>query len=255
MYGELSPNQRLQAARVIASVGLDRITWTGGEPTLCKDLPDLLRVMTSSGIANTVTTHGLRIPDEVTGALRPSTDCLRISFDGLRETHNAIRKARVFDKTLGELERVCALGVRAEVNISAMRENVADIPDLARFLAARGVSKIVVIALVRRESAVDNELCALTDAELDHLTCELRKTLAPHPDVGLRVNDYSVADDTYVIVESSGRIVLSSETRPDEDLGSILSSDGAAALRESMNRHTLLHQHQIRTAALIPSLF
>lgn len=248
---DLTADERLSAARVIAEVGLDRISWTGGEPTLCNDLPDLLQVMQEAKIANTVTTHGLLLRDSLLSAIDREHDCFRFSFDGLRDTHNSIRRADVFDRTLSELSRLQSLGIRVEANLSAMKRNVADLPRLAKKLAGRGASAIVIIGLMKRESAVDNNLEALSRSDFRQLGADLRAALHEFPDVLLRINDYDQEDDRYIILESDGDIVLSSEEIPDQSLGPILGSGGSKRLEAALAEHTLLHQKDLDMVAEI----
>lgn len=243
---DLTKEGRLLAAGVIAQVGLDRITWTGGEPTLCPDLPDLLRIMQNAGISSTITTHGLSLRDSVLTAVDKKRDCLRFSFDGMRETHNFIRNANLFDRTLAELARMRKLGFRIEANLSAMKRNMDDLPDLAHLLADQGVGGIVIIGLVHRESAIDNHLEALSREQFNLLTESLLKTLQPFPQVSLRINDYTQEDDSYIILESDGDIVLSSELVPDRSYGLVTMEGGAQRLRTALHQHTLRHQQVLK---------
>lgn len=245
---DLIRTDRLRAANVITEVGLDRITWTGGEPTLCPDLPDLLRIMQHAGIPSTITTHGLSLRDSILSAVDPSSDCFRFSFDGLRETHNLIRRAKVFDRTLSEVARLRTFGFRIEANLSAMKRNAQDLPELARLLADAGVQGLVVLALIQRENALDNHLEALSRDAFLHLTDALKDALLPFPGVALRINDYTQEDDSYIILESDGDIVLSSELVPDRSYGNIIGENGAERLRLALGAHTLRHQNVLRQA-------
>jgi MoaA/NifB/PqqE/SkfB family radical SAM enzyme len=198
--------------------------------------------MQHAGIASTITTHGLALRDPFISAVDPSRDCFRFSFDGMRETHNFIRNAKVYDKALRELIRMRDLGFRVEANISAMKRNIADLPELTRLLAESGVSTIVILTLIKRESALDNNLEALSKEEFGRLKEELARITTSFPGLILRINDYNQEDDSYIILEADGDIVLSSELVPDISYGFITSSDGARRLRVALNDHTLRHQ-------------
>lgn len=245
-HSELTRTERIQVAEVIAAVGLDRITWTGGEPTLCSELPELLRIMQGAGIHNTITTNGLSLRNPLLSVLDREKDCLRFSFDGLRDMHNNIRNANIFDRTLSELIRMQTLGFVIEANISAMTRNIDDLPELTRFLAGIGVKNIVVIVLIHRESAIDHHLESLSREQLKHMTALLFETLKPFPNVGLRINDYTQEDDSYVILESDGDIVLSSELVPDRSYGLIHHHGGTQRLRAAIAEQSLRHQKIIK---------
>jgi hypothetical protein len=109
-------------------------------------------------------------------------------------------------------------------------------------LADVGVSNIVVIGLLLRESALDNKLVQLNDREIERLKADLREALKHHPEIGLRVNDYQQVNDKYIILESDGNLVMSSDINGDKVLGSILQENGPELLQEALRQHTLEHQ-------------
>src|SRR5947209_2256504 len=59
VIGELSREERFEALDNVGEVQITQITWTGGEPTLCDDLPALLAGCHERGIRSVITTHGL----------------------------------------------------------------------------------------------------------------------------------------------------------------------------------------------------
>ena len=155
---DLGAEERGAALQVIAECGVTRITWTGGEPTLCPDLPSLLVKCHEYGIVSTLTTHGLALRQSLLESLDLSLDRIRFSFDGLETTHNIIRGGKVFKKAFRALCRVREKGYVVEANISVLERNVMEIPDLITVLADAGSSKIVLLNLMHRESAVDNRI-------------------------------------------------------------------------------------------------
>lgn len=128
--------------RIIAECGVTRITWTGGEPTLCSDLPSLLATCHDHAISSVLTTHGLALQQSLLDALDPALDRIRISFDGLEATHNAIRGGKVFTKAIRALRDARKLGYIVEANVSVLDRNVMEIPELITALADAGASKL-----------------------------------------------------------------------------------------------------------------
>ena len=75
------------------------------------------------------------------------------------------------------------------------------------------------------------------------------ESLQPYPDLSLRVNSYDQMDDSYVVLESDGTILLASEVASDIDYGSILSENGCRQLNAVLRDHTLRHQQVLKVVA------
>ncbi|MEQ1596470.1 MAG: radical SAM protein [Casimicrobium sp.] len=242
LRADLDGSDREIALRVIVDSGVTRITWTGGEPTLCPDLPSLLSESHAHGIASVVTTHGLALRKNLLDSLDRQLDRIRISFDGLEATHNSIRGADVFAKALRAVVSAHADGYLVEANISVLDRNVGEIPELIQTLCAAGVSKIVLLNLLRRESAIDN---MIDRPSIDsHLAMLHRVTVlqSEFPKVVIQQNDYWNVDDRYVVLESDGEIVLCSEVHDDMSFGSIIGPLGPHNLTMALKAQTLAHR-------------
>ncbi len=115
--------------RLYAS-GVRIIVFEGGEPTLWRDGPYRLQdvVDYARGLFFCVgaTTNG-------TSPLEVNTDIFWVSLDGLRETHDRLRGAGVFDRVLANIRR--SRHPKLFAHITANRENYLEIPMLVRFLA------------------------------------------------------------------------------------------------------------------------
>lgn len=116
----------------------DRVViFEGGEPLLWRDGPrrfaDVVGAARSLFGCVGVTTNG-------TLPLDLDTDILWGSVDGFAETHNRLRQAPIFDQVIANL-RGCR-HPRLYAHITANRENAAEIPALARYLAGlvRGIT-------------------------------------------------------------------------------------------------------------------
>src|SRR5262249_664627 len=79
---DLATEEQLTGLESIIRSGVRRITWTGGEPTLCKNLPQLLRICHTHQVQSAITTHGLSLQERFLRVVDPQLDSLRFSFDG-----------------------------------------------------------------------------------------------------------------------------------------------------------------------------
>lgn len=77
-----------------------------GEPFLHKDIVELTRYAKSKGIKEVSTlSNGLRLNPEIfTQMMEAGLDWLTISFDGMGETYNKIRKPAIFDEAVEKIK-------------------------------------------------------------------------------------------------------------------------------------------------------
>lgn len=85
----------VQLIQALATAGFGKITFAGGEPTLVKQLPELVRLAKSLGMTTCVVTNGSRLLDDgYVELLAPHLDWLALSIDSLQSLKN-INSGRV----------------------------------------------------------------------------------------------------------------------------------------------------------------
>lgn len=242
---DLSEEQQIDALKKIIDCEVTRITWTGGEPTLCNSLPKLLNICHNNNIMSIVTTHGLALRPKLYDALNPNFDKLRFSFDGLEKTHNLIRGGQFFHKTINAMADAKSKGFIVESNISVMENNVVEIPELIVQLEEVGASKIVLLNLMNRESANDNKLERPSKEMYLDLNNQLDKLKITYPNLTIQLNNYWDETDFYIVLESNGEIFLCSENLPDKSFDFITNENGVANLNSALESQTLSHRKHI----------
>lgn len=171
--------------------GLERlhVTWFGGEPLMGKKIIKNFYLQLSSffeGIySSDIITNGIFLNDE---AIELFSECqiseIQISLDGLKDTHNKIKKCNitddVYEKTLSNVERLVQklpeISVNLRVNFS--KDKITDFVESYRMLSKRFNSRRIFISpgfLVNKNSSTcaegrsctffnlqDKYVCALT---------------------------------------------------------------------------------------------
>ena len=61
--GHLPENEALKVVEKIAAAGFEKITFAGGEPLLCKWLPNLIRKAKQLGMTTMIVTNGSKLTD------------------------------------------------------------------------------------------------------------------------------------------------------------------------------------------------
>ncbi len=59
--GHMPREEALAVVEALAAAGFEKITFAGGEPTLCPWLPDLISRARETGLTTTIVTNGSRI--------------------------------------------------------------------------------------------------------------------------------------------------------------------------------------------------
>jgi MoaA/NifB/PqqE/SkfB family radical SAM enzyme len=82
-----------RAIREAARLGYQIVSFSGGEPLLFRELPELLEVARVSGLHTSVVTNGTRSTSELWRRSLPLIDTLVLSVDGPPDMHNAVRRS------------------------------------------------------------------------------------------------------------------------------------------------------------------
>jgi len=132
--------QRLQEAR---RLGVRFVDFTGGEPLLHPQLPEMLRAAQACGLKTTLTTNALLYPQrckELAGLVH----FLHFSLDGAEaEVHNRLRGAQAFDRGLSSLDQARSCGERPDITFTIGPHNLEQLPLLSRIAAELGLILIV----------------------------------------------------------------------------------------------------------------
>lgn len=126
-----SPYVTLDNARAnlrdLRRLGVRVIDFTGGEPLLHRQLPDLLREAKQLGFITTVTTNALLYPKQAE-KLRGLVDMLHFSLDSpVADEHDQSRGVRCFDKVMESIQLARQLGERPDILFTVFAHNVHQI--------------------------------------------------------------------------------------------------------------------------------
>lgn len=111
-------------------LGVRIVDFTGGEPLLHTQLPDLLRIAKDLGFVTTITSNGLLYPKRARD-LAGLIDMLHFSIDSPRaEEHNASRGVQCFDKLMESIELALELGEQPDLLFTVTNENVHHLEEI-----------------------------------------------------------------------------------------------------------------------------
>jgi len=134
----------------LSAFGCPVILFSGGEPLLRPDLPELAAYAVSKGLRAVISTNGTLI-DKKTAAKLKNTGLsyVGISIDGLREVHDRFRgRSGAFDDAMNGI-RVCMnAGLKVGLRFTVCRKNAVEITGIFKLLRDEAILRICIYHLV-----------------------------------------------------------------------------------------------------------
>jgi radical SAM protein with 4Fe4S-binding SPASM domain len=114
---EVTREEYLRIIHEIGEAGVKAVTLTGGEPTLRKDLVDLVAALKQYPIHVTIVSNGSGKPDTYRRLIEAGLDSLTISVDGTRGVHDSVRgREGSFDRAMEAIRTVVEMKKRNPAN-------------------------------------------------------------------------------------------------------------------------------------------
>lgn len=120
--GEMTADEVVRIARVASSMGIKRVKYTGGEPLLRRDLPEIIRRTVSLGMEDTaITTNGSLLKGQASALKDAGLRRLNLSLPSMKpEVYASLTGGRLRDAVEGA-EAASRLGIEIKINVVVMR--------------------------------------------------------------------------------------------------------------------------------------
>lgn len=169
---ELSTGEWKQIIDRCYQAGISQLTFTGGEPTMREDLPELIAY--ARWFITRLNTNGIRLTEDFCQKLaRAEVDNVQITFYSAdRHVHNQLVGADRFGETVAGISNALAAGLGISVNTPLCSVN-ADYLKTLRFLHGLGVRFVTVSGLIVTGNArsIGSRASTLTEKKL----CQILK--------------------------------------------------------------------------------
>lgn len=137
-------------------IGVPQVTFTGGEPTMRKDLVELVEY--SKWFVTRVNTNGVLLTKELCENLyKASLDSIQITlYSSNKEIHNQLVGANNFDKTVEGIRNALEAGINVSINTPLCTAN-KDYIETLKFIRALGVKYVSCSGLIVTGNAQKEE--------------------------------------------------------------------------------------------------
>src|SRR6266478_3810019 len=141
---ELTTNEWTRVIREAAALGVLQIGFSGGEPLVRRDLPDLVRAAREANLYTNLITSGIGLDDDRLDALRDAgLDSVQLSFQSDNtDLADEIAGARAHQRKLDAAAKIRGAGIPLSLNFVIHRRNIdrlLQMIELAESLQAKRV--------------------------------------------------------------------------------------------------------------------
>lgn len=146
---ELDTEQWKEIISKLSKWGVFQIGFTGGEPTLRKDLPELVKFTKSKGCVCNLTTNGWFLNEKLVDELVEAgiTQC-QISMDShIKKTHETLRGKGSYFRVVKSIKLLQKKGVTVGIDCVVSKNNLSSLPKFIKWTAKNKIPYLTVIKL------------------------------------------------------------------------------------------------------------
>ncbi|MBW2648936.1 MAG: 12,18-didecarboxysiroheme deacetylase [Deltaproteobacteria bacterium] len=180
--GELTTEEGKALISDLASFGCPVILFSGGEPLMREDLPELVQFAADSGIRAVISTNGTLITEEKARIFAGiGLSYMGVSLDGTGEIHDRFRGVRgAFDAAVRGIRHCQDAGIKVGVRFTITGENSSEIPAIFDFIEKNNIPRACFYHLVysgRGSTLADNDLSHVQTREVVDLIMDRTRDL------------------------------------------------------------------------------
>jgi len=149
-FPEMDTKDWQKIIKKLWDIGIPHITFTGGEPTLRKDLSELIGYAEEMGLVTGVITNGrLLTKKRVNELVSAGLDHIQITLESYnKETHNRMIGTDGWEETVNGIKNCLDSPLYVLTNTTITKENCEEIENHIHFLKSIGVQKFAYNSLI-----------------------------------------------------------------------------------------------------------
>ena len=140
LEGELTTDEALSLCDELKLLDMKSITLSGGEPTLRNDWDLIAARLVQNGIQTNIITNAWFLDDDMlVRSKKAGVTGIAVSIDGMKSTHDRIRRDGSYEKCLDALPRIKTHGVLPAVITTVNSLNIIELDDMYALFEDGGV--------------------------------------------------------------------------------------------------------------------
>lgn len=148
--GELTTEEGKKLIADLALFGSPVILFSGGEPLLRQDLPELAQYAADKGLRAVISTNGTLITKEVAAKLQKiGLSYVGVSLDGTQETHDRFRGRKgAYAAALTGIRNCRDAGIKVGIRFTVNKHNLQDVAAMFDLLVEEEIERLCFYHLV-----------------------------------------------------------------------------------------------------------
>ena len=139
------------------------ILFSGGEPLMREDLPELVEFAVDQGMRAVISTNGTLLTKKTVNILKKTgISYIGVSLDGMEKTHDRFRGVEgAFEMTIKGIRTCLEEGIKVGVRLTMNRKNFSDIPAIFNLIEKENIPRACFYHLVysgRGSKLIDEDL-------------------------------------------------------------------------------------------------
>ncbi len=147
---ELSTKEGKQLIDDLASFGVPVILFSGGEPLLREDLPELIGHATQRGMRAVISTNGTLITEEKARVFAQfSLSYIGVSVDGIEGINDSFRGVEgAYEKAITGIRNAKQAGIKTGLRFTMNKRNFNEVPRIFDLIEKEGIERVCFYHLV-----------------------------------------------------------------------------------------------------------
>jgi len=141
---ELTTEEWCRVIREVAELGVLQVGFSGGEPLVRKDLPNLIRAARESNLYTNLITSGIGLDEKRSRELHDAgLDSVQLSFQSdAADLADEIAGARAHERKLDAAAQIRAAGISLSLNFVIHRRNIDRLPQMIDLTEKLGAGRV-----------------------------------------------------------------------------------------------------------------
>lgn len=207
--GHLPREQAILVVQKLAAAGLQKITFAGGEPTLCQWLPELVHTAKVAGMTTGIITNGSALNPDYLNQFAGKLDWIGISIDSLNAETN-LKAGRVQGKNIipdkQYYMRLCKLvkdaGFKLKINTVVHAYNKTEL--MSEFIQEVKPLRWKLMRVLPVDGQNDQQYSAMSITDEEFKSFAANNTL-PNGNLNTVIENHENIRGTYLMVDPAGR--------------------------------------------------